>query len=157
MKRRIKVRELMQREGLRGEIVQLFHSGRTGMIHGYDGYDVTFNEESLVVGMSYSELSLGLKVSYGIFFATSAKLPSAIKCAACGWGPNRNDRGCGERNFDKSRWDWNRVAATRQGRRRGTSYSGAARLACTKAEGPFSGCAKGNGGCVVRNEQEFEA
>lgn len=78
MKRRIKVRELMQREGLRGEIVQLFHSGRTGMIHGYDGYDVTFNKESLVVGLSYGELSLGLKVSYGIFFAAGAKLPSAI-------------------------------------------------------------------------------
>ena len=78
MKRRIRVRELMQREGLRGEIVQLFHSGRTGMIHGYDGYDVTFNEESLVVGLSYGELSLGLKVSYGIFFATGAKLPTGI-------------------------------------------------------------------------------
>jgi hypothetical protein len=77
----------MQREGLRGEIVQLFHSGRTGMIHGYDGYDVTFNEESLVVGMSYSELSLGLKVSYGIFFATSAKLPSAINVQPAVGGP----------------------------------------------------------------------
>ena len=78
MKRRIRVRELMQREGLPGEIVQPFHSGRTGMIHGYDGCDVTFNEESLVVGLSYGELGLGLKVSYGIFFATGAKLPSAI-------------------------------------------------------------------------------
>ncbi len=78
MKRRTRVRELMQREGLRGEIVQLFHSGRTGMIHGYDGYDVTFNEESLVVGLGYGELSLGLKVSYGIFFATGVKIPSAI-------------------------------------------------------------------------------
>jgi len=78
MKRRLKVRELMQREGFRGEIVQLFRSPSTGMIHGYDGYDVTFNEESLVVGLSYGDLSLGLKVSYGIFFATGAKLPSAI-------------------------------------------------------------------------------
>jgi hypothetical protein len=50
MKRRIRVGELMQREGLRGEITQLFHSRRMGMIHGDDGYDVTFNEESLVVG-----------------------------------------------------------------------------------------------------------
>lgn len=78
MKRRVKVRELMQREGLRGEVVQLFHSRSTGMIHGYDGYDVSFNEESLVVGLSYGELSLGLKVSYGIFFATGAKIPTAI-------------------------------------------------------------------------------
>jgi hypothetical protein len=74
----------MQREGLRGEIVQLFHSGRTGMIH---GYYVTFNEESLVVGMSYGELSLGLKVSYGIFFATGAKLPSAINVQPAVGGP----------------------------------------------------------------------
>ncbi len=78
MKRSIRVRELMQREGLRGEIVQLFHSQRTGMIHGDDGYDVTFNQESLVVGLSYSDLSLGLKVAYGIFFATGAKLPTGI-------------------------------------------------------------------------------
>jgi len=78
MKKRVKVRELMQREGLRGEVVQLFHSRSTGMIHGYDGCDVSFNEESLVVGLSYRELSLGLKVSYGIFFATGAKVPTAI-------------------------------------------------------------------------------
>jgi hypothetical protein len=78
MKRCIRVRGLMQREGLRGEIVQLFHSRRTGMIHGDDGYDVTFNEESLVVGLNYRELRLDLKVSYGIFFATGAKLPTAI-------------------------------------------------------------------------------
>jgi hypothetical protein len=68
----------MQREGLRGEVVQLFHSRRTGMIHGYDGYDVSFNDESLVVGLSYRELSVGLKISYGIFFATGAKTPTAI-------------------------------------------------------------------------------
>jgi hypothetical protein len=78
MRRRMKVRELMQREGLHGEVVQLFHSRSTGMIHGDDGYDVTFNEESLVVGLGYSELSLGLRVSYGLFFATGAKLPTAI-------------------------------------------------------------------------------
>lgn len=78
MKRRTKVRELMQREGLHGEVVQLFHSRSTGMIHGRDGYDVSFNEESLVVGLSYRELSLGLKVSYGIFFATGTKIPTAI-------------------------------------------------------------------------------
>jgi hypothetical protein len=45
------------------------------------GYDVTFNEESLVVAMSYGELSLGLKVSSRDFFATGAKFPSAIKFA----------------------------------------------------------------------------
>ncbi len=87
MKRRIKVRELMQREGFRGEIVQLFHSRRTGMIHGDDGYDVTFNEESLVVGLSYGELGLGLKVSYGIFFATGAKLPNGINVQPAVGGP----------------------------------------------------------------------
>ena len=87
MKKRIRVRELMQREGLRGEILQLFHSQRTGMIHGDDGYDVTFNEESLVVGLSYSELSLGLKVSYGIFFATGAKLPTGINVQPAVGGP----------------------------------------------------------------------
>jgi hypothetical protein len=87
MKKRVRVRELMQREGLRGEIVQLFHTRRTGMIHGDDGYDVTFNEESLVVGLSYRELSLGLKVSYGIFFATGAKLPTGINVQPAVAGP----------------------------------------------------------------------
>jgi hypothetical protein len=48
------------------------------MIHGDNGYDVTFNDESLVVGMGYAELSLGLRVSYGIVFATGAKIPTAI-------------------------------------------------------------------------------
>ena len=72
MRRRVKVRKLMQREGLGGEVVELFHSRSTGMIHGDDGYNVTFDEESLVVGLSYGELSLGLKVSYGLFFAAGA-------------------------------------------------------------------------------------
>ncbi len=87
MKRRTRVKELIQREGLRGEIVQLFHSRRTGIIHGDDGYDVTFKEESLVVGLSYRELSLGLKVSYGIFFATGAKLPTGINVQPAVGGP----------------------------------------------------------------------
>lgn len=78
MRGHLKVRELMQREGLRGEIVQLFHVKRTGMIHGDNGYDVTFNEESLAVGLSYQELGLGLRVSYGIFFAAGSKVPTAI-------------------------------------------------------------------------------
>jgi hypothetical protein len=78
MKRRIRVTELMQRADLHGEVVQLFFSRNTGTIHGEDGYDVTFNEESLVVGLSYRELGLGVKVSYGLFFATGAKLPTAI-------------------------------------------------------------------------------
>lgn len=87
MKKRVRVKELMQREGLRGEIVQLFHLRRTGMIHGDDGYDVTFNEESLVMSLSYDELSLGLKVSYGIFFATGAKLPTGINVQPAVGGP----------------------------------------------------------------------
>ncbi len=78
MTSRFKVRELMQREGLNGEVVQLFHSRSTGIIHGDDGYDVTFNEESLVVGLAYRELGIGLRVSYGVFFATGAKVPTAI-------------------------------------------------------------------------------
>ena len=49
MKKRVMVRELMQRAGLRGEIVELFHLRNTGMIHGHDGYDVSFNQEPLVV------------------------------------------------------------------------------------------------------------
>ena len=87
MRRGVKVRELMQKEGLSGEVVTLFHSGRTRIIHGDDGYDVTFNEESLVVGLSYGELSLGLRVSYGIFFATGAKLPTAINLQPAIGGP----------------------------------------------------------------------
>jgi len=75
---RVKIGELMQREGLSGEVVTLFHSRSTGVIHGDDGYDVTFNEESLVVGLAYSKLGIGLRVSYGIFFATGAKVPTAI-------------------------------------------------------------------------------
>ncbi len=60
--------ELMQREGLRGEVVTLFHSRRTGMIHGDDGYDVTFNEESLVVGLAYGDVGIGQQAYYGIFY-----------------------------------------------------------------------------------------
>ena len=78
MKKRVKIRELMQREWVRGEIVKLFHLRNRGMIHGDDGYDVTFNQESLVVG-SYRELSLGLKTTYGIFVATGANVPTAMR------------------------------------------------------------------------------
>ena len=76
MKKRLKVRELMQRA--RGEIVELFHLRNAGTVHGEDGYDVVFNQESLVVGLSYRELSLGLRVTYGIVFATGAKVPTDI-------------------------------------------------------------------------------
>ena len=78
MRSRVKIGKLLQREGLSGEVVTLFHSRSTGMIHGDDGYDVTFNEESLVVGLAYSEVGIGQRVSYGIFFATGAKVPTAI-------------------------------------------------------------------------------
>jgi len=78
MKRRVKVRELMQREGLSGEVITLFHSRRTGIIHGDDGYDVTFNEQSLAVGLCYRDLGIGSRVSYGVFFAAGSKLPTAI-------------------------------------------------------------------------------
>ena len=62
---------------MRGEIVELFHVRNIGMIHRDDGYDVTFDQGSIVVG-SYRELSLGLKATYGSFFATGAKVPTAI-------------------------------------------------------------------------------
>jgi len=78
MRRCIRVGELIQREGLRGEIMQLVHSRRTGMIR---GYDVTFNEESLVVGLSYGELSLGLRVSYGSFSPRGRSFPLALMCS----------------------------------------------------------------------------
>ena len=78
MRRRIRVRELTQREGLSGAVVRLFPSGGTGIIHGDDGYDVTFNEQSLVEGLGYADVDIGLRVSYGMFFATGAKVPTAI-------------------------------------------------------------------------------
>lgn len=78
MRRRVKVVELMQREGLSGEVVRLFPSRSTGIIHGDDGYDVAFNDESLVVGFGYAEIAVGLRVSYSIFFTAGAKVPSAI-------------------------------------------------------------------------------
>ncbi len=68
----------MQREGLNGEVVKLLPSRSTGIIHGDNGYDVTFSQESLVLGLGYGELGIGLRVSYGIFFATGAKVPTAI-------------------------------------------------------------------------------
>jgi hypothetical protein len=78
MKRRTRVTELMQREGLRGEVVELFYSRSTGMIHGEDGYDVTFNEESLVVGLSYRELGLGVKVPYRLFLRPEQSFPPRL-------------------------------------------------------------------------------
>jgi hypothetical protein len=78
MTRRIKVKELMQREGLKGEVVNLFPSWRKGIIHGDDGYDVTFSDDSLVLGFNFRELSIGLRVCYGFFFAAGTKVPTAI-------------------------------------------------------------------------------
>jgi hypothetical protein len=75
---RIRVAELIQREGLRGEVVSLFPSRHTGIIHGDDGHDVTFGEDSLAAGFGYGELSVGLRVSYSIFFAMGAKIPTAV-------------------------------------------------------------------------------
>src|SRR5437016_8226964 len=116
MKRGTRVKELMQREGLRGEIMQLFHSRRTGMIRGDDGYDVTFNEESLVVGLAYGELSLGLKVSYGIFFATGAKLPTGINVQPAIGGPTAAPEGA-ENVISGSAGPVSRNSASRWGRR----------------------------------------
>lgn len=76
MRRGFKVRELMQREGLSGEVFALSRTQRTGIIHGDDGYDVTFNEDSLILGLAYCEVGIGLRVSYGVFFARG--VPTAI-------------------------------------------------------------------------------
>ena len=51
------------------------------MIHGEDGYDVTFSEESLVVGLSYRELGLGVKVSYGLFLRPAQSFPPPSMCS----------------------------------------------------------------------------
>jgi hypothetical protein len=95
VRRGVKVRELMQREGLSGEVVTLFHSGRTGIIHGDDGYDVTFNEESLVVGLAYGDVGIGQQVYYGIFFAKGAKVPTAINVRPASSGRAETPRDAG--------------------------------------------------------------
>jgi hypothetical protein len=86
---RIKVAELMQREGLRGKVVKLSPSWHTGIIHGDDEYEVTFSEDSLLVGFSYTQLPLGLRVSYGVFFAAGAKVPTAVNLKPGSCGPSR--------------------------------------------------------------------
>jgi len=68
----------MQKQGLKGEVVSLFLSRHTGIIHGDDGYDVTFSDDSLVLGLAYGQLYLGMRVSYGVFFARGGKVPTAI-------------------------------------------------------------------------------
>jgi hypothetical protein len=78
MMNRIKVAELMRKEGIQGKVIKLFPSWHTGIIHGEEGTDVTFGEDSLVAGFSYSELCLGLCVSYSFSFATGAKVPTAV-------------------------------------------------------------------------------
>src|ERR1700739_3391782 len=102
MNRRIKVRELRQREGLRGEVVELFHSRNTGLIHGDDRYLVTFNQESLVLGLSYRELSLAWNVTYGIFFAIGSKIPTAINCEVRIRRANRTSREGQTRRFGEN-------------------------------------------------------
>jgi hypothetical protein len=97
MMRQIEVRVLMQREGLSGEVVNLFPSWHTGIIHGDDGYDVTFSDESLAVGFDYSEVFVGLRVSYGVFFAAGVKVPSAINVL-----PDRTAPECGPDNLEDS-------------------------------------------------------
>jgi hypothetical protein len=39
---------------------------------------MTFNEESLAVGLAYGQLTLGLKVPSGISFAAEGRVPTAI-------------------------------------------------------------------------------
>jgi hypothetical protein len=78
MRGRIRVGELIQREGLTGEVVNLCHSWHTGIIHGDDGYDVSFGDDSLALGFPYRKIAVGLRVSYGIYFAAGARVPTAI-------------------------------------------------------------------------------
>ncbi|MBI3668384.1 MAG: hypothetical protein HY237_01170 [Acidobacteria bacterium] len=78
MRGRVKVRDLMRKQDLTGEGVSLFPARNTGIIHGDEGYDVTFNDESLAVGIAYAGLCVGQRVSYSIFFAARAKVPVAI-------------------------------------------------------------------------------
>ena len=74
------------------EIMQLFHSRRTGRRR-RRWIRRDFQRESLVVGLSYGELSLGLKVSYGIFVATGAKLPTGINVQPAIGGPTAAPEG----------------------------------------------------------------
>ncbi len=74
----MKVSRLTAAEKTSGEVVNLFPRWHTGIIHGDDGYDVAFNDESLVVGIVYEELRVGQLVSYGVFFAKGCKVPVAI-------------------------------------------------------------------------------
>ncbi len=74
----IKVADPLHREGLSGEVVKLFPSCHTGIVHGDDGYDVTFSDDSLALAFNYAQMSLGLRVSYGVLFAASAKIPTAV-------------------------------------------------------------------------------
>ncbi len=78
MRGRVKVGDLMRKQDFTGEVVSLFPARNTGIIHGDDGYDVTFNDESLAVGIAYAGLCVGQRVSYSIFFAARAKVPVAI-------------------------------------------------------------------------------
>lgn len=91
---RIKLAELKQREGLQGEVFNLFPSWHTGIIRGDDGNDVTFCEDSFVVGFSYGELSVGLRVSYSLLFAAGAKVPTAVNLE-----PGHADKVGGSTNF----------------------------------------------------------
>ncbi|HVB57569.1 MAG TPA: hypothetical protein VNE63_14260 [Candidatus Acidoferrales bacterium] len=97
MRGQIEVRVLMQREGLSGEVVNLFPSWHTGIIHGDDGYDVTFSDESLAVGFDYREVFVGLRVSYGVFFAAGVKVPAAINVL-----PDRTAPACESDNPEDS-------------------------------------------------------
>jgi hypothetical protein len=78
MKYRVRITELVTDEKVSGEVANLFPRWHTGIIRGDDGYDVAFNDESLIVGMAYEELNVGRRVSYGIFFARGCKAPVAI-------------------------------------------------------------------------------
>lgn len=95
---RIKVTELMLKEDLRGEVIKLSPSWRTGIIHGDDGYDVMFSENSLMAGFSYRELYLGLCVSYGFFLATGAKIPTAVDLVRAHAHKTTGSAECSNRN-----------------------------------------------------------
>lgn len=68
----------LQKERWRGEVVKLFPSWHTGIIRGDDGREVFFGKDSFVLGFGYADASLGLRVSYEVYFVAGTKVPTAI-------------------------------------------------------------------------------
>jgi hypothetical protein len=76
MTRRVSVKKLTRAEKLSGEVTRLFRRWSSGIIHGDDGFDVAFNF-LCTEGVSYSDLTLGQRVSYRLHFPKHGKVPVA--------------------------------------------------------------------------------